>query len=94
MQKNYAIKGMSCASCAHHIEKSLRKLPGVESCEVNFATETAKVTFDAEKIQFDTMKTQIEPLGYELVEPLMNHMDHTMMSGGDHSEHLGLHESK
>ncbi len=94
MKAQYKIKGMSCASCAHHIEKSLSKLPGVESCEVNFATETAKVTFDEEKVHLDAMNAKIEPLGYELVEPEMNHMDHMMMSGEDHSAHLGIHESK
>lgn len=94
MQKNYAIKGMSCASCAHHIEKTLSKTPGVESCEVNFATETAKVVFDAEKVQLPTMQAQVQPLGYELIDPEVSHMDHTMMSPEDHSAHLGIHESK
>ena len=94
MQKNYAIKGISCASCAHHIEKTLSKTPGVESCEVNFATETAKVVFDAEKVQLATMQAKVQPLGYELIDTKVSHMDHTMMTGDDHSEHLGLYESK
>lgn len=94
MQKNYAIKGMSCASCAHHIEKTLSKTPGVESCEVNFATETAKVVFDAEKVQLATMQAKVQPLGYELIDTKVSHMDHTMMSPEDHSAHLGIHEPK
>ena len=94
MQKNYAIKGMSCASCAHHIEKTLSKTPGIESCEVNFATETAKVVFDAEKVQLATMQAKVQPLGYELIDTKVSHMDHTMMPPEDHSAHLGIHESK
>ncbi len=109
MQDTYKIKWMSCASCAHHIEKSLGKMPGVESCEVNFATETAKVVFDETKTDFDAMKKVVDPLGYQLVqnsnskvqssEWKMQHENHimsdwTMMSGEDHSMHTGLNQSK
>ena len=39
-----AIGGMTCASCAARIERKLNGLDGV-SAAVNFATETARVTF-------------------------------------------------
>ena len=39
------ITGMTCASCAARVEKKLNKLEGVEA-SVNYATETASVTFD------------------------------------------------
>ena len=41
-----AIGGMTCASCAARIEKKLNRLDGVTAA-VNFATETAQVTFPA-----------------------------------------------
>src|SRR5580704_6555672 len=41
-----AIKGMTCASCAAHVEKQLNKLAGV-TASVNLATETATVSFPA-----------------------------------------------
>ena len=37
---------MTCASCAARIERKLNRLDGV-SAAVNFATETARVTFPA-----------------------------------------------
>jgi P-type Cu+ transporter len=37
------IEGMTCASCVMRVEKALAKVPGVESAEVNLATETARV---------------------------------------------------
>ena len=40
------IGGMTCASCAARVEKKLNKLDGV-TATVNFATETAPVTFPA-----------------------------------------------
>lgn len=82
---------MSCASCAHHIEKSVSKIDGVNSCEVNFATETAKVDFNENIVNIDQMNTVVKPLGYELMDSTPKKMDH---SGMDHSEHLGMNQSK
>jgi Cu+-exporting ATPase len=31
------VGGMDCASCVSHVEKALRNVPGVESCQVNLA---------------------------------------------------------
>ncbi|HWP30679.1 MAG TPA: heavy metal translocating P-type ATPase [Fimbriimonadales bacterium] len=38
-----AIKGMTCAACVNRVENALKKVPGVSSCHVNLATETAIV---------------------------------------------------
>ena len=38
-----AVDGMTCASCAGRVEKALARLPGVESAQVNLASETAQV---------------------------------------------------
>jgi Cu+-exporting ATPase len=38
-----AIGGMTCASCAGRVERVLRRVPGVNSAEVNLATEKAMV---------------------------------------------------
>src|SRR3954468_3995619 len=43
-----AIEGMTCASCAARVARSLNGLDGVEA-SVNLATETATVTFDGER---------------------------------------------
>jgi len=45
-QAELAIGGMTCASCAARVEKKLNKLDGV-TATVNFATETARVSFPA-----------------------------------------------
>jgi Cu+-exporting ATPase len=42
-----SIDGMTCASCAHRIEKKLNKLDGV-TATVNFATEKARVEYGGE----------------------------------------------
>ena len=40
-----AVRGMTCAACVSRVERALRKVPGVASVDVNFATETASVRF-------------------------------------------------
>jgi len=38
-----SIGGMTCASCVGRVERALTRVPGVESAEVNLATETAQI---------------------------------------------------
>lgn len=87
MESIYKIKGMHCASCSHHIQKSVWKIPWVESCEVNYATETAKVVFDEQQADITQMNASIEPMWYTFV-------DHASMSADEHAAHLGMTQSK
>jgi len=58
-----SITGMSCNACAMSIEKGLNNLDGV-SATVNFATESARVTFDPKKVNSDRMIEAVSSLGY------------------------------
>lgn len=58
---------MHCASCAGVIEKSLKKIDGVETVEVNIGTEKAKISFDESKTNAEQFSKVIAPLGYTLV---------------------------
>ncbi|MCL2719381.1 MAG: heavy metal translocating P-type ATPase [Lachnospiraceae bacterium] len=62
------ITGMSCAACSARIEKEISKLNGVESCMVNFAIERLIISFDKDKISFDTIKQAINKAGYGWAE--------------------------
>ncbi|MCP9999746.1 heavy metal translocating P-type ATPase [Streptomyces sudanensis] len=66
-QVELAIGGMTCASCAARIEKKLNRMDGV-SATVNYATEKAKVTFDASIPVADLIGT-VEATGYTAREP-------------------------
>ena len=58
--KIYKIKGMHCASCAGIIEKTFKKIEGVESAEVNYGTENVKVVFDESKTNPQELSSKIE----------------------------------
>ncbi|OIO55176.1 hypothetical protein AUJ46_01870 [Candidatus Peregrinibacteria bacterium CG1_02_54_53] len=59
-----SLKGMHCASCAGLIERSLKKLPGIQSANVNFAAEKASVLFDPAKTSTEKLIHAVEEAGY------------------------------
>jgi Cu+-exporting ATPase len=58
-----ALEGMTCASCAARIERTLNKLDGVEAT-VNFATERAVVAYDPASVDVDRLIRTVEQAGY------------------------------
>jgi Cu+-exporting ATPase len=62
------ITGMTCASCANRIERSLNQLDGV-SASVNYATEKATVDFDPAEVDPGELVAAVEAAGYETVLP-------------------------
>jgi Cu+-exporting ATPase len=62
-----AIGGMTCASCGARIERKLNKLDGV-TATVNFATETARVSFP-EAVPVDDLVAAVERAGYKATVP-------------------------
>ncbi len=97
--KIYKIKGMHCASCASIIERTVKKIDGVEDISVNNGTENAKIVFDSSKTNAESFNKKLEPLGYSLIVS-MDHSIESMsassmgMSENEHAEHLGLNQSK
>ena len=63
------IRGMSCASCAAHAEKSLAKQPGVQSASVNLTTEKAQVTYDPKRITPARLIAAVEQAGFQAILP-------------------------
>ena len=99
--QTYKVSGMHCASCASIIERTVKKIDGVENIEVNPGTENAKISFDNTKTNGEEFNKKLESLGYSLVIPTsVDHSSHTMsakemgMSDDEHAEHLGLNQSK
>ena len=89
--QTYPLKGMHCASCASIIERTLRKIEGVEEVSANYGNESVKITFDASKVNPESLSKKIEPLGYTLIIPIAESMN---MSPDEHRAHTGLGQSK
>lgn len=57
------VTGMTCTSCSSRVERKLNKVEGV-TATVNFATETASITYDPALIDADGLISVIEKTGY------------------------------
>lgn len=64
VRHEFAVSGMTCASCVTRIERKLNKLDGVLSASVNLATERATVECDPERIKAAQLIGTIEAAGY------------------------------
>lgn len=64
------INGMTCASCAKAVEKSINKLKGIEGANVNFATEKLNVAFDESSVSIDKIKEAVKNAGYSAEEEM------------------------
>jgi Cu+-exporting ATPase len=62
-----AITGMTCASCAHRIERKLNKLDGV-TATVNYATEKARVSYPA-GMRPEVLLEAVDKAGYAAALP-------------------------
>jgi heavy metal translocating P-type ATPase len=60
----YQIGGMWCSACGWLIEHALRRLPGVKSAEVFFASDLAKVTYHPQYLPPDRIAARIAAIGY------------------------------
>src|SRR3989344_4965376 len=94
--QTYRVKGMHCASCASIIERTVKKIEGVENIAVNNGTENAKISFDKNKTSPEDFNKKLEPLGYSLVVNQSHDMtaEEMGMSASEHAEHIGLGQSK
>jgi Cu+-exporting ATPase len=61
------VTGMTCANCAGNIERSLKKLNGIQEASVNFASEKAHVRFDPGQIDMKAVVENVERAGYGVV---------------------------
>jgi len=57
------LEGLRCAACAWLIEEGLRRLPGVASLEVNFATRRAWLRWDPREVALSRVLQAVRDLG-------------------------------
>ncbi|HVN48555.1 MAG TPA: cation transporter, partial [Bacteroidota bacterium] len=63
------VEGMTCASCVARVERTLKKIDGVERANVNLATEAVTVSYDPSKTELNVLASAVEYAGYKLVLP-------------------------
>lgn len=62
------IGGMHCVMCAHAVERALNHMDGVESACVSYASESAQVSFDENRVSVREMAKCVKKAGYQVLE--------------------------
>lgn len=60
----FDVKGMTCAACSAHVEKSVRKLDGVSDVNVSLLTNSMEVAFDPSAVSVDQICRAVASGGY------------------------------
>ena len=79
------IEGMTCASCAARVERTLNAIDGVDA-QVNYATEHATISYDPSAVTPVSLTDAVEQAGYRTALPGEDHHaeshDHMASSPG------------
>lgn len=62
--QQYHIDGMSCAACSSAVERVTRKLPGVESSDVNLTTSRMVITYDEAQVTPELICQKVSRAGF------------------------------
>ncbi len=60
----YNIDGMSCAACSSAVERVTRKLPGVQSSDVNLTTAKMTITYDEAQVTPEQIMEKVKKAGF------------------------------
>ncbi|MCE5332656.1 MAG: HAD-IC family P-type ATPase, partial [Bacteroidales bacterium] len=63
--EKFEVTGMTCASCVAHVEKSVSKLEGIQTVQVNLLTNSMTVSYDETALNNDIIEKSVENAGYE-----------------------------
>ncbi|MBR6767539.1 MAG: heavy metal translocating P-type ATPase [Clostridia bacterium] len=60
----FDVKGMTCSACSAHVEKSVKKLEGINSISVSLLSNSMEVDFDPEKVTAEDICRAVASGGY------------------------------
>ena len=63
------VSGMHCSSCAGLIERSVKKVKGINEVNVNFASEKARIVYDPSIAKIEDLIRGVEVAGYKASLP-------------------------
>ena len=64
-QEKFDVLGMSCAACVAHVEKSVKKLEGVQDVQVSLLTNSMVVNYDESVLDANGISKAVDKAGYQ-----------------------------
>jgi Cd2+/Zn2+-exporting ATPase len=66
--RSYLVTGMDCADCALHVEKAVKKVPGVTDIKINLVSGQIDVFSTAQTLSDDLIFKAVRNAGYDVAE--------------------------
>lgn len=63
------VEGMTCVTCTIPVEKSLKKLEGVQAAKASIAKKSVTVNYDPEQVQIEQLVKAVNSTGYKAQLP-------------------------
>ena len=63
--KKFDVTGMTCAACVAHVEKSVKKLEGIEMVNVQLMTNSMTVAYDGKRVSDKMIEDSVRKAGYD-----------------------------
>ena len=63
--EKFDVTGMTCSACVAHVERSVRKLDGVQDVNVNLLTNSMSVEFEDSALTTDKIIESVQHAGYD-----------------------------
>ncbi len=63
-KQNFSITGMTCTACSAHVERAVRKLPGVKAADVSLMTNSMVAQFDENALSSEDIIRAVKEAGY------------------------------
>lgn len=63
--EKFDVTGMTCSACVAHVERSVRKLDGVQDVNVNLLTNSMSVEFEDSALTTDKIIESVQDAGYD-----------------------------
>ena len=61
------VEGMSCEHCVKAVTNAVNSVTGIGSVSVDLDAKTVTVEYDAAKTSLESIKTEIENQGYDVI---------------------------
>ncbi|QEK50946.1 copper-translocating P-type ATPase [Pedobacter aquae] len=65
--QNFPVMGMTCAGCAISVETMLAAQEGVKQAEVNYASQSVKLSFNPELVKPQDFQKVLQGVGYDII---------------------------
>lgn len=69
MKQKFDVRGMTCSACQANVEKSVRRLQGVDEVNVNLLSNNMVVEYQEAQLTPETIIAAVEKAGYEAALP-------------------------